>query len=166
MIAFLTAAAWRDADGLVGHHAFKAVLYEMQEIFKMCTSQGCLMSLGYPNWAKKLPGHVINALGRQNDEHGKDVAGFRQIDFLYAAHQKNDYYKGKKLTSPSALFDVANIDVFKGESEVDRGDNETIARLYVKRLEALLHLCAVDTAAMADINAVLLRDIYDKLRGL
>ncbi len=75
-------------------------------------------------------------------------------------------YKGTKLSSPSALFDVANIDVFKGVSEVDRGDNVTIAGLYVKRLAALLHVCAVDTAAMADINAVVLQDMYDKLRGL
>ena len=125
------------------------------------------MSLGYPNWAGKLPDHVIKSdLGRWDDEDRNDVAGWGQINFLYAAHQINHYYKGQKLTSPSALFDVANIDVFKGVSEVDRGDNVTIAGLYVKRLEALLHVCAVDTAAMADINAVLLQDIYDQLRGL
>ena len=51
-------------------------------------------------------------------------------------------------------------------SEVDRGDNQSIAKLYVKRLEALLHVCAIDTAAMADINAVVLQDMYDQLRGL
>ena len=90
---------------------------------------------------------------------------------LGLSHQKimpkpNAYYCDTKLPSPSALFDVANIDVFKGVSEVDHGDNVTIAKLYVKRLEALLHVCAVDTAAMADINAVVLQDMYDKLRGL
>ena len=49
---------------------------------------------------------------------------------------------------------------------VDHGDNVTIASLHVKALEALLHVCAIDTAAMADINAVVLQDMYDQLRGL
>ena len=39
-------------------------------------------------------------------------------------------------------------------------------KINVKRLEALLHVCAIDTAAMADINAVVLQDMYDQLRGL
>ena len=59
-----------------------------------------------------------------------------------------------------------NIDVFKGLSQVHHGDNVTIVRLHVKALGALMHLCAVDTAAMADINAVALQDAYDELRGL
>ena len=166
MIVFVTAAAQRDADGLVDADAFAAAVPAVQEILKTGTSQGHFMKKLFPCWADKLPTHAICALGRYNDEDRNDVAGFRQIDFLYTAHQINDYYKGKKLPSRSALFDVVNVDVFKGVNLVDHGDNVTIARLHVKALEALLHLCAVDTAAMTDINAVALQDMYDQLRGL
>jgi hypothetical protein len=166
MIVFVTAAAQHDADGLVDADAFAAAVPAVQEILKTGTSQGHVMKKLFTNWAGKLPDHVIYDLGRDHDEDRNDVAGWRQIDFLYAAHQINDYHKGRKLPSRSALFDVVNVDVFKGESEVDHGDNVSIARLHVKALEALLHLCAVDTAAMTDINAVALQDMYDQLRGL
>jgi hypothetical protein len=167
MIVFVTAAAARDADGLVDADAFAAAVPAVQEILKTGTSQGHVMKKLFPYWAGKLPDHVIKKdLGRHDDEDRNDVAGWGQIDFLYTVHQINEYYRGTKLPSRSALFDVVNVDVFKGVNLVDRGDNVTIARLHVKALGALLHLCAVDTAAMTDINAVALQDMYDELRGL
>ena len=83
----------------------------MQEILKTGTSQGHFMKKLFPYWADKLPDDVIRDLGRYHDDDRNDVAGWRQIDFLYTVHQINDYYKGKKLPSCSALFDVVNVDV-------------------------------------------------------